>query len=130
MTLRYGLVESRMRWKPHVRFGGRAREPGQPRGWHRALVRPHYDANTAWVAPDWAYRFRVDLGIDGAFPRDQAGPAQVNLLNGNVSVRLASPTFPTVGGPTGVSLVYNSQAPTEGLHARYYLDDGGHNLDS
>ena len=61
-----------------------------------------FDANTAWVAPDWAYRFRVDLGIDGAFPRDQAGPAEVNLLNGNVSVRLASPTFPTVGGPAGV----------------------------
>ncbi len=30
-----------MRWKPHVRFGGRARETYQPRGWHRALVRPH-----------------------------------------------------------------------------------------
>ncbi len=30
-----------MRWKPHVRFGGRARETYQPRGWHRALVRSH-----------------------------------------------------------------------------------------
>jgi hypothetical protein len=35
-----------MRWKPHVRFGGRARETYQPRGWHRALVRPHL-ANAA-----------------------------------------------------------------------------------
>jgi hypothetical protein len=30
-----------MRWKPHVRFGGRARETHQPRGGRRALVRPH-----------------------------------------------------------------------------------------
>jgi len=30
-----------MRWKSHVRFGGRARETYQPRGWHRALVRSH-----------------------------------------------------------------------------------------
>lgn len=28
-----------MRWKPHVRFGGRARETYRPRGRHRALVR-------------------------------------------------------------------------------------------
>ena len=33
-----------MRWKPHVRFGGRARETYQPRGWHRALVRSHWFA--------------------------------------------------------------------------------------
>lgn len=89
-----------------------------------------FDGNTAWVPPTWTYRFRVDLGIDGAFPRDQAGPAEVHLLNGNVSVKLASPTFPTVGGPAGVSLVYNSQASSQGLHARYYLDNGAHNLDS
>ena len=30
-----------MRWKPHVRFGGRARETHRPRGGRRALVRPH-----------------------------------------------------------------------------------------
>jgi hypothetical protein len=30
-----------MRWKPHVRFGGRARETYQSKGWHRALVRSH-----------------------------------------------------------------------------------------
>jgi hypothetical protein len=33
-------VESRMRWKSHVRFGGRARETHQPKGWQGALVRP------------------------------------------------------------------------------------------
>jgi len=31
-----------MRWKPHVRFGGRAGETDQPRGWHRAPVRPYW----------------------------------------------------------------------------------------
>src|SRR5947208_687316 len=38
---RHGLVESRMRWKPHVRFGGRAGETDQPKRWHRAPVRSH-----------------------------------------------------------------------------------------
>jgi hypothetical protein len=41
-----GLVESRMRWKPHVRFGGRAGETDQPKDWHRAPVRSHL-ANAA-----------------------------------------------------------------------------------
>ena len=30
-----------MRWKPHVRFGGRAGETDQPKDWHRAPVRSH-----------------------------------------------------------------------------------------
>lgn len=30
-----------MRWKPQVRFGGRAGETDQPRRWHRAPVRSH-----------------------------------------------------------------------------------------
>ena len=30
-----------MRWKPHVRFGGRAGETDSPRGGHRAPVRSH-----------------------------------------------------------------------------------------
>ncbi len=30
-----------MRWKSHVRFGGRAGETDQPRSWHRAPVRSH-----------------------------------------------------------------------------------------
>ena len=37
---RHEHVESRMRWKSHVRFGGRARETHQPKGWQGALVRP------------------------------------------------------------------------------------------
>jgi transposase len=31
-----------MRWKSHVRFGGRAGETDQPRSWHRAPVRSHW----------------------------------------------------------------------------------------
>jgi len=34
-----------MRWKSHVRFGGRAGETDQPKRWHRAPVRSHL-ANT------------------------------------------------------------------------------------
>ena len=39
MTL--GLVESRMRWKPHVRFGERAGETGRRERRHRAPARLH-----------------------------------------------------------------------------------------
>jgi transposase len=35
-------MESRMRCKAHVRFGGRARETDQSKDWHRALVRPNW----------------------------------------------------------------------------------------
>jgi transposase len=35
-------VESRMRWKSHVRFGGRAEETGLSEGRHRASVRSHH----------------------------------------------------------------------------------------
>ena len=36
---RHEHVESRMRWKSHVRFGGRAGETDRPKGRHRAPVR-------------------------------------------------------------------------------------------
>jgi len=60
------------------------------------------------------------------------GPAQVNLSNGNLALGAASPSFPTVGGPVGLSYSYNSQATpsTVGLSGSYYLDDGNHNLDA
>ncbi|SHF00892.1 Transposase, partial [Ferrithrix thermotolerans DSM 19514] len=41
----HGFGESRMRWKSHVRFGGRTRETHQRKRWQGALVRP-YLANT------------------------------------------------------------------------------------
>jgi len=31
-----------MRGNPHVRFGGRAGETDQPKGWHRASVRSNH----------------------------------------------------------------------------------------
>ena len=40
-TRRHGLVESRMRWKPHVRFGERAEETARPKGRNRAPARLH-----------------------------------------------------------------------------------------
>jgi transposase len=47
LTTRHGLVESRMRWKPHVRFGERTGETDQPKRWHRAPVRLHTALRTA-----------------------------------------------------------------------------------
>ncbi len=35
-----------MRWKPHVRFGGRAEETDQPKGRHRASVRSNHTSAT------------------------------------------------------------------------------------
>ena len=35
-----------MRWKPHVRFGGRAEETDRLKGRHRASVRSDHTANT------------------------------------------------------------------------------------
>ncbi len=39
-----------MRWKPHVRFGGRAEETDQPKGWHRASVRSNHTAAALMIA--------------------------------------------------------------------------------
>ncbi len=52
-----------MRWKPHVRFGGRARETYQPRGWHRALVRPHLANEAIDKTRRWAWNVHRDLGL-------------------------------------------------------------------
>ena len=80
----------------------------------------------------WSRHFRVDLGV-GAGPRpvDAAGPVTVNVASGNVSTGWSSPTFPTVVGPVGVSLVYNSLASTTaGLTGAYFEDAGGRRLGS
>ena len=52
-----------MRWKPHVRFGGRARETYQPRGWHRALVRPHLANEAIDKTRRWAWNVHRYLGL-------------------------------------------------------------------
>jgi large repetitive protein len=73
----------------------------------------------------WMGRFTINLrlGTSGPSPFDTAGPATVNLANGNLSLNFASPTVNTVGGPMGVSFSYNSQADplaNAGLVASYY----------
>lgn len=63
------------------------------------------------------------IGESGPAPTDTAGPVTVNLANGNVGLRFASPTVNTVGGPMGLSFSYNSLQPTQaGLTGQYYDD--------
>ena len=42
MSIRYGLVESRLRGNAHGRFGGRAGETGHRQRWYRASVRSYH----------------------------------------------------------------------------------------
>ena len=79
----------------------------------------------------WAGRFTVNmrLGTTGPSPFDSAGPATVNLANGNLALSFSSPTVASVGGPMGLAFSYNSQADplaNRGLNASYYnaLDQG------
>lgn len=76
------------------------------------------------LEPDWvnSLKFDLRLGTSGPSPYDTAGPATVNLANGNLSLSFASPTVATVGGPMGMSFAYNSQQPNEikGLQAQYF----------
>jgi RHS repeat-associated protein len=75
--------------------------------------------------PAFVNRLTVNLriGESGPAPTDTAGPVTVNLANGNVGLRFASPTVNTVGGPMGLSFSYNSLQPTQaGLTGQYYDD--------
>jgi RHS repeat-associated protein len=65
------------------------------------------------------------LGAAGPAPGDDVGGVHVNLATGNVTAAHTSPSFPTVGGPVGMSYAYNSQAVTSGLSASYYDDPSG-----
>jgi RHS repeat-associated protein len=71
----------------------------------------------------WVSRFTVNLRVtnSGPAPTDAAGPVSVNLANGNVSASFTSPTVNTLGGPIGMSYVYNSEAASNGgLAGSYY----------
>ena len=73
----------------------------------------------------WVGRFTVNmrLGTTGPSPFDTAGPATVNLANGNLALSFSSPTVGSLGGPMGLAFSYNSQAdPTanRGLIGTYY----------
>jgi RHS repeat-associated protein len=86
-------------------------------------VRTDDGVDTA-IHPGWGLKFRVDfrLGTSGPSPFDTAGPATVNLANGNLALSFASPTVSTLGGPMGMAFSYNSQRQDEvyGLSAAYY----------
>jgi large repetitive protein len=76
----------------------------------------------------WSNDFSVNLrlGTSGPSPMDSAGPATVNLANGNMALSFASPTISTVGGPIGMSFNYNSQDTSkQGLNAEYYNNGVG-----
>jgi hypothetical protein len=58
------------------------------------------------------------LGSRSTFPFDSEGSASVNLANGNLVVAASSASASALGGSVGVSLVYNSQAPSQPGHVR------------
>lgn len=73
--------------------------------------------------PPSSMKVNLRLGTGGPSPYDTAGPVTVNLANGNAVVSAGSPSFPTAGGPVGLSLTYNSLAPpaTYGLTGSYHI---------
>lgn len=71
----------------------------------------------------WSWKVAVNLrlGVQSASPMDSAGAVSVNMANGNTVVAAGTPSLPAVGGSTGVTFTYNSQAqPIAGLVGRYY----------
>jgi RHS repeat-associated protein len=75
--------------------------------------------------PGWTGHFKVDqrIGESGPAPKDKLGPVTVNLANGNVHTEDGGPTFNTVGGSSGLTFSYNSQAREPyGLRASYFND--------
>ncbi len=77
------------------------------------------------ATPAWVNHFKVNLrlGASGPSPFDSAGPATVNLANGNLALNFASPTVNAVGGVMGMSFAYNSEvlpSVIHGLTGSYY----------
>lgn len=71
----------------------------------------------------WASKLTVNrrLAESGPAPVESVGPVTVNLANGNVGLRFASPTVSALGGPMGLSFSYNSQMVRQrGLTGQYY----------
>lgn len=74
-------------------------------------------------SPTGTFKIDFRLGAQPTLPFDDLGPVDVNLATGNVVVSAGGPSYPTVGGPVGVSFTYNAQAPkTYGLTGDYYQD--------
>ena len=80
-------------------------------------------AGASWAVPQWSGRFAVNqrLSESGPAPSQVVGPVTVNLANGNLGVRFASPTVSAVGGAMGMSFSYNAKDAREhGLRGRYF----------
>lgn len=82
------------------------------------------DGFEQWEEP-WIGHFTVNrrLGTSGPSPFDSAGPATVNLANGNLALNFGSPMVAALGGAMGMSFSYNSQADPNanaGLVGAYY----------
>jgi len=103
-----------------------------------------------------AFTVRLGLGSGGASPTDQIGsvpgqtstPSQgapnpglpgsketVNLVNGNLSFSVGTPTLSTVGGGLALGFTYNSLSATsqtlnQGLQGIYYNDTNGDDVSS
>lgn len=65
------------------------------------------------------------LSTVDAAPNDTLGPFEANLVTGNVSLTVESPTVQTVGGEVGVSMTHNSIADRQGLEGSYFVDRSG-----
>lgn len=63
------------------------------------------------------------LGAADYFPMWSHGPVSVNEATGNAVVSLPTPSYPTATGSLGLSLVYNSQAPSS-VQGSYGLGPG------
>jgi RHS repeat-associated protein len=77
----------------------------------------------AWT-PSEIRKISVDrrLGAGAMSPSDSFGGAAVNLVTGNLSVAVAAPDMPSVGGGVGVDFVYHAQRTPRGLVGTYRDD--------
>ncbi len=87
-----------------------------------------WDGIGPWRVPTgdpWSFTVRLGLGQRASQPQDQIGPVGVNLASGNLTLGVASPSFPTLGGPAGLTYAYNSTAPPSfGLTGSYFAKPG------
>ena len=77
-----------------------------------------YVAFGGWTVPsaEWSFTVDLHLGAESTAPYDPLGPAQVNLVSGNLAMG--------TGSPAGLSYAYNSSTPvvTGAAVGTYYND--------
>jgi RHS repeat-associated protein len=90
-------------------------------GWNSGLAPTGVPVYSSW--PPNSLKVARHLGEQSAM--DTVGPVSVNLATGNVVTDYSTRTLDTVGGPIGLTLTYNSQAPSPyGLSGTYYGECG------